>query len=165
MHIIRETEKETQKRVIDFFQEVLNYTYLGNWTDSVDDNSNIIPEDLADWLRRQNNDSNIINKAVFQLQQTAKIGGNRTLYDANFEIYELLRYRVKVLPEIGEHHETVWLIDWKNPENNDFGIAEEVTIRGRNNKRPDLVLYINGIAIGVLELKRSIVSVSEGIRQ
>ena len=165
MHIIRETEKDTQKRVIEFFQDALNYTYLGNWTDSVDENSNIIPEDLADWLRRQNHDPNIINKAVYQLQQTAKIGGSRTLYDANFEVYELLRYGVKVLPEIGEQHKTVWLIDWNNPENNDFGIAEEVTIRGRNNKRPDLVLYINGIAIGVLELKRSIVSVSEGIRQ
>ena len=45
-----------------------------------------------------------------------------------------LRYGVKVLPEIGEQHKTIWLIDWKNPENNDFGIAEEVTIRDRNNK-------------------------------
>ena len=60
---------------------------------------------------------------------------------------------------------TVKLIDWENPRNNDFGIAEEVTLKGENTKRPDIVLYINGIAIGVLELKRSTVSVSEGIRQ
>ena len=165
MHIIRETEKDTQQRVIEFFQETLNYTYLGNWADSVDENSNIITEDLSDWLRRQNHDSNIINKAVYQLQQASKIGGSRTLYGANFEVYELLRYGVKVQPDVSEQHKTVWLIDWNNPENNDFGIAEEVTIRGRNNKRPDLVLYINGIAIGVLELKRSIVTVSQGIRQ
>ena len=164
MQIIRETEQDTQQRVIEFFQETLNYAYLGKWTDSVEDNSNIITEDLSDWLRRQNHDPNIINKAVFQLQQKAKIGGSRTLYNANFDVYELLRYGVKI-PEVGEQHQTVWLIDWKNPENNDFGIAEEVTIRGKNNKRPDLVLYINGIAIGVLELKRSIVSVSTGIRQ
>ena len=52
MHIIRETEKGTQKRVIEFFQDALNYIYLGNWADSVDENSNIIPEDLADWLRK-----------------------------------------------------------------------------------------------------------------
>ena len=165
MQIIRETEQDTQERVIEFFQDALNYTYLGNWADSVDENSNIIPEDLSDWLRRQGNEPDIINKAVYQLQQASKIGGSRTLYNANFEVYELLRYGVKVQPDISKHHETVWLIDWNNPENNDFGIAEEVTIRGRNNKRPDIVLYINGIAIGVLELKRSIVSVSEGIRQ
>ena len=40
-----------------------------------------------------------------------------------------------------------------------------MTIRGRRTKRPDIVLYVNGIALGVLELKRSIISVSEGIRQ
>ena len=165
MHIIRETEKDTQKRVIAFFQDTLNYTYLGNWADSADGNSNIIPEDLADWLRKQNHDPNIITKAVYQLQQAAKIGGSRTLYEANFEVYELLRYGVKVRPDVGEQHETVWLIDWESPENNDFGIAEEVALRGKNDKRPDLMLYINGIAIGVLELKRSIVSISEGIRQ
>ena len=66
---------------------------------------------------------------------------------------------------MGEQTITVWLIDWDSPSNNDFAIAEEVTVIGRNTKRPDLVLYVNGIALGVLELKRSTVSVSEGIRQ
>ena len=66
---------------------------------------------------------------------------------------------------MGEQNVTVWLIDWKNPDNNDFAIAEEVTVTGENTKRPDLVLYVNGIALGVLELKRSTVSVTEGIRQ
>ena len=53
----------------------------------------------------------------------------------------------------------------------DFAIAteslelEEVSIKGENKKRPDIVLYVNGIALGVIELKRSSVSVSEGIRQ
>ena len=40
-----------------------------------------------------------------------------------------------------------------------------MTVFGNRTKRPDVVLYVNGIALGVLELKRSIVSVSEGIRQ
>jgi type I restriction enzyme R subunit len=48
------------------------------------------------------------------------------------------------------------LIDWQNPEKNNFAIAEEVTILGNHEKRPDIVLYVNGIALGVLELKRSI---------
>ena len=61
--------------------------------------------------------------------------------------------------------ETVWLIDWENPEANHFAIAEEVTVLGQHTKRPDLVLYVNGIALGTIELKRSKVAVSEGIRQ
>ena len=72
---------------------------------------------------------------------------------------------MKVKEDIGEQNQTVWLIDWKKPENNDFAIAEEVSIKGEHNKRPDIVLYVNGIALGVIELKRSTVSVSEGIRQ
>ena len=72
---------------------------------------------------------------------------------------------MKVQPDVGEQNITVWLIDWKTPANNDFAIAEEVTVAGKNTKRPDLVLYVNGIALGVLELKRSTVSVTEGIRQ
>ncbi len=89
----------------------------------------------------------------------------RSLYDINKAVYSLLRYGVQVKPDIGENTQTVWLIDWKNPLNNDFAIAEEVTVKGEHTKRPDIVLYVNGIALGVLELKRSVVSVSEGIRQ
>jgi type I restriction enzyme R subunit len=57
------------------------------------------------------------------------------------------------------------LINWKELEKNDFYIAQEVTVRGQHTKRPDIVLYVNGIAVAVLELKRSIISVSQGIRQ
>ncbi len=76
---------------------------------------------------------------------------------------------MKVKPEVGENTVTIWLIDWKNPLANDFAIAEEVTVKGADAKayikRPDVVIYVNGIALGVLELKRSTVSASEGIRQ
>ena len=55
---------------------------------------------------------------------------------------------------VGQAHETVQLIDWQHPEANDFAVAEEVTLKGGYERRPDLVLYLNGIAIAVIELKR-----------
>jgi len=61
--------------------------------------------------------------------------------------------------------ETVHLINWQEPEQNDFALAEEVTLKGNHERRPDLVLYVNGIAVGVLELKNSRVSIGDGIRQ
>ncbi|MCX5835196.1 MAG: HsdR family type I site-specific deoxyribonuclease, partial [Deltaproteobacteria bacterium] len=67
--------------------------------------------------------------------------------------------------EAGKVTETVHLINWTKPEKNDFAIAEEVTLRGNHERRPDLVLYVNGIAIGVLELKNSRISIGDGIRQ
>src|SRR5690606_7812671 len=52
-----------------------------------------------------------------------------------------------------------------NPLENDFAIAEEVTVKGERTKRPDLVLYVNGIALAVIELKKGSIPVSEAIRQ
>ena len=72
---------------------------------------------------------------------------------------------MKIRPEASGQTQTFWLIDWENPDANQFGIAEEVTVIGKHIKRPDIVLYVNGIALGVLELKRSTVAVAEGIRQ
>lgn len=163
MNTVGEKEINAQGRVIHFFQDSLGYTYLGNWQERAD-NCNIEKTLLTNWLKSRGYDDNIIGKVLRRLERAA-IGGNRTLSEANREVYGLLRYGVKVQHATGDQFITVRLIDWKNPRNNDFGIAEEVTLEGEHTKRPDLVLYINGIAIGVLELKRSTVSVSEGIRQ
>ena len=164
MSNVGERELHTQRRVISFFRDSLRYAYLGRWQDR-DENSNVEKAHLTRWLKRQGHGDKIIGKALFELDKAAALGGSKTLYEANREVYGLLRYGVKVQPGIGEQFVTVSLIDWSNPRNNDFGIAQEVTLFGENERRPDLVLYVNGIALGVLELKRSTVSVAEGIRQ
>ena len=164
MNTVGETEIRTQERVVTFFQKVLGYTYLDNRQER-QDNSNIDKTLLTDWLRGNGYDGEIITKVLYELEKASALGSNKPLIAANQAVYEQLRYGVNVQPEVGEHRVTVKLIDWEHPFNNDFGIAEEVTLKGEHTKRPDVVLYINGIAIGVLELKRSTVSVSEGIRQ
>ena len=107
---------------------------------------------LAQNLQRRGYDNNLINKAIDKLKSDASLGGGRDLYEANRDVYGLLRYGVKVRPGIGERTKTVWLIDWARPEANHFAIAEEVTVLGQHTKRPDLVLYVNGIALVTLEL-------------
>lgn len=164
MSTVGQREILTQRSVIAFFKKALGYAYLGHWKDRVG-NSAIEEEYLTNWLKRQGHSDKIIGKVLFELSKAAALGGSTTLYDANRQVYGLLRYGVKVKPDIGEQNVTVWLIDWVTQTNNDFAIAEEVTIAGENKKRPDIVLYVNGIALGVLELKRSIVFVSQGIRQ
>jgi len=164
MSTVGERERLTQERVVAYFRDTLNYRYLGDW-ECREGNSNIEEALLAAWLTRQGHSKPIIGKVLYELSKARAVSGSKTLYDANREVYGLLRYGVKVRPDIGEQHITVWLIDWENPQYNNFAIAEEVTIAGENSKRPDIVLYVNGIALGALELKRSIVSVSEGIRQ
>jgi len=160
---VGQLERKTQNRIVSLFRDRLGYDYLDNWEDR-DDNSNVEEGYLRLFLSRAGHSEALIQKAISELKKTAN-HSQMSLYDLNKQTYSLLRYGIKVREELGENYQTVWPIDWKNPENNHFAVAEEVTIRGNRTKRPDVVLYVNGIALGVLELKRSIVSVSEGIRQ
>lgn len=164
MSNVGQRERATQNRLVEFFQQELGYRYLGNW-EYRENNRNIEQEILTGWLQQRGVSDALITRAIRQLDTAAALGEGKKLYYANKEVYRLLRYGIKEKEGAGQLNETVWLIDWKNPEANDFAIAEEVSIRGENKKRPDLVLYVNGIALGVIELKRSSVSVSEGIRQ
>lgn len=164
MSTIGQRERATQERVVQLLQEQLGYTYLGNW-EHRPDNRNVEQAILADWLRGRGTPEALITRALHRLGQAAALGSGTSLYDANKAVYELLRYGIKVSPGAGQQNQTVWLIDWENPEANDFYVAEEVTVSAEYTKRPDVVLYVNGIALGVLELKRSTVSVGEGIRQ
>jgi type I restriction enzyme, R subunit len=161
---VGQLERKAQDRVVKLFAERLGYENLGNW-EYREGNSNIELQLLEMNLEARCYGAIQIGKAVDKLRSDALLGGSRTLYEANCDVYGLLRYGVKVKPGVGEHTETVWLIDWQNPVANDFAIAEEVTIAGIHTKRPDLVLYINGLALATIELKRSRVAVSEGIRQ
>ncbi|OFX75328.1 MAG: restriction endonuclease subunit R [Bacteroidetes bacterium GWE2_29_8] len=163
MSKIGQIERITQNRVIRLFQNELKYTYLGNWKER-ENNSNVEEELLRNYLETKTDYSEqLTKKAVYELK---KLAGDQSdeLYPSNMSVYSILRYGVKV-KDIGEQTETVHLIDWQNLQNNTFYITEEVTVKGELRKRPDLVLYINGIAIAVIELKRGSISVSEGIRQ
>ena len=169
MTTVGQIEKRTQGRVVQLFQDQLGYDYLGNWTDRAG-NANIEPAYLRPHLEAKGYAPALITKAIAHLTRVAT-DQSRSLYDINRSVYDLLRYGVKVKADVGEQTQTIWLIDWKNPAANHFAIAEEVAVKAGTSdgksfgKRPDVVIYVNGIALGVLELKRSTVSVSEGIRQ
>jgi len=160
---VGDIERITQNRVVKLFKEKLGYTYLGNWEDR-QNNRNIEEALLTSYLTKKGYNQTLITKALYELGVAAN-NYNESLYTNNKNVYKLLRYGVQIKAEAGENFEPVQLIDWQNPEKNDFAIAEEVTILGNREKRPDIVLYVNGIAMGVLELKRSIVSIGDGIRQ
>lgn len=164
MSNIHDVERITQNRVVKLIKEKLGYTYLGDWSKR-SNNKNIEVEYLTKWLTERGVNKTLITKALRELDRASAMGQGKKLFDANLALYKLLRYGVNVREDISTNRETVFLIDWKHPEKNDFYIAEEVSVKGENKKRPDIVIYVNGIALGVIELKRSSVSVAEGIRQ
>ncbi len=162
MSDIGKSERATQERVINLFKNELGYEYVGDWRDRAA-NSNIEENLLADHLKDRYSAAQIA-RAIDILQKEAN-NHARNLYGNNHAVYNLLRYGAKVKLEARQTTETVHLINWAHPERNHFAIAEEVTLQGNHERRPDIVLYLNGIAIAVLELKNSRVSLGDGIRQ
>lgn len=160
---IGKPERVTQKRVIALFRDELGYRFLGDRSDRAG-NSNIEEGDLSAYLTGAGYSPDQISRAIHKLK-TEATNPNRSLYDTNKAVYRCLRYGVDVKTEAGANHDRIKLIDWEHPERNDFALAEEVTLQGDHERRPDLVLYLNGIAIGIIELKNSRVSIGDGIRQ
>ena len=155
-------ERETQNRIVKFFEKELGYKYLGNLED--EENFNIRWGDWKKFL----SDSGYSAPFVESLQnEFFKIlfDFSQSPYHTNKEVYRILKYGLKLAEFPGEAPKTIYFINWEEPEKNNFYIAEEVTVNGNVEKRPDIVLYINGIAIAVMELKKSTVSVADGIRQ
>jgi type I restriction enzyme, R subunit len=163
MSTVGQPERATQNRVLALFRDELGYRYLGDWSDR-EGNSNVEESLLSAWLTRSGYTPVQINAALYKLRTEAD-NHSRRLYGNNEGVYKQLRYGVQVKTEASKVTETVHLINWREPEKNDFAIAEEVTLKGNHERRPDIVLYVNGVAVGVLELKNSRASLGDGIRQ
>jgi len=162
------SERKTQNRVIAMFTDqalpgCLGYDYLGEWHERP--NNRCIEVDLlrANLLKRGYSEAHV--SAALQKLLAAAAAPGATLYQASLRTYKLLRFGIPVQIAAGSPFETVHLVDWQQPEQNDFGLAEEVTLKGGHERRPDIVLYLNGIAVAVIELKRSSVDIADGVRQ
>ncbi|MTB51863.1 type I restriction endonuclease subunit R [Lewinella sp. W8] len=160
---VSDRERATQERVLNQLNLELGWQYLGNW--QYRENSRCVERKyLEQYLQKRGYAANVIQQAIDELMWLVE-DQSRDLYPINMDVYRMLRYGIQVKPGVGENEVDVNFIDWDNFGRNDYYCAEEVSVAGVNNKRPDIVLYINGIALGVMELKRSSVSVAEGIRQ
>ena len=159
-------EAETQRRTIEWLtnkQTGLGYNYIGK-LDNVY-NESVKKKLLEAHLKKQGYDKKQISHALKELTERVS-NEDDALYKANQEVYSLLRYGCQSVEDENKNITTVKYIDWQNANNNDFSVAEQVSIKGvKNDKRPDLVIYVNGIALSIIELKRSTVEVGEGVSQ
>lgn len=165
MSVVVSSEFHAQKRLIkDCLINDLGYEYLGNLHDQ--SNKPVDEGRLEQYLFSRGYPGHAVVKAVKELKDLTE-DRLSSLYELNKKIYSLLRYGI-TYREPGQKDKRLHYIDWEYPELNHFGVAEEVTVRyttGKKSKRPDIVLYVNGIALGMFELKKSCVEASQGIRQ
>lgn len=165
-------EDDIERDIIKVFEsEALGFDYINCYTvdcDDLNDNSNrtdkkqvVLLDRLRTALKRLNSElpDDAIDSAIEKLTQS-HIG--KTAFDANKMIYTRLRDGVKidVINSNGRtENKIVQVLDFKNPKNNDFLLVAQLWIEGKRWRRPDLIVYINGLPLVMIELKNSNVSV------
>jgi len=107
MSTVGQPERATQKRVAALFRDELGYRHLGDWADR-SGNSNVEEKLLTAWLTKNGNTQAQISTALYKLRTEAD-NHNRSLYDNNQAVYNLLRYGVPVKIEAGKEYRQKWV--------------------------------------------------------
>lgn len=173
-------EREYQNEIVKLFREELDYNYLGKLQygknrqamDNGLKNSPVIESELRRFLSREGSGYTEfqIEEAIRLVKDAARLSDKKVgiLAETSNNLYETFIRHLAIQPDSEKPHENVYLFDFKNPLANNFTIAEEVSfidpLTG-SHSRPDIVVYVNGIALCVIELKRSTVTIEEGIKQ
>lgn len=123
----------------------------------------VLPVVLTDALYRINPtiDKSIIDDIVRDLSRDFT---GTDLTDTNYKNYKKIRDKIKVKVKKNgkDDFDFVQLIDFDNPENNTFTAVSQMWIQGHYNyRRPDILIFVNGLPLVFIELKNSIVKVEE----
>ena len=161
-------ESNFENSIIDLFQNNLGYDYFYGPNIERDFYNPLYEEVLLDSLHRLNNGApdDAIQDALFKLKNFEN--GELVQKNAIFMDYLQNGIPVRYFVDGEEHASIVYLVDYKNPKNNSFIIANQWTFIENSNKRPDIILFLNGLPVVLIELKspsREETDVSEAYRQ
>lgn len=161
-------EEDYEKSLIELFQNDLKYEYVYGPDIERDFYSPFYEDVLIDSLFRINHGAtnDAIQDALFKLKNFEN--GELVQKNAIFMDYLQNGIPVRYFVDGEERSSIVYLVDYKNPENNSFVVANQWTFIENSNKRPDLILFLNGLPIVLMELKspsREETDASEAYRQ
>lgn len=161
-------EEDYEKSLIELFQNDLEYEYVYGPDIERDFYSPFYEDILIESLYRINHGAtnDAIQDALFKLKNFE----NGELVQKNAIFMDYLQHGIPVRYFVDgeERSSIVYLVDYKNSENNSFVVANQWTFIENSNKRPDLILFLNGLPIVLMELKspsREETDASEAYRQ
>lgn len=162
------TEASYENSIIELFRNSLGYEYVYGPDVERDFSSPLYEDVLIESLYRLNRGlpDNAIQDALFKLKNFE----NGELVQKNAVFMDYLQNGIPVKFFIGgeEHSSIVYLVDYENAANNSFVVANQWTFIENSNKRPDIILFLNGLPVVLMELKspsREETDVSEAYRQ
>lgn len=161
------TEADYESSIIELFQN-MGYRYVYAPDLERDFHSPLYEEELLSALHRLNPKmpEDAIADAMFKLKNFE----NAELVQKNELFMDYLQHGIEVRYFVDgeEHFGLVYIVDYKNPDNNSFVVANQWTFIENSNKRPDVILFLNGMPIVLVELKspsREETDASEGYLQ
>lgn len=162
------TEADYENSVIELFKNDLGYEYAYGPDIERDFYSPLYEEVLLDSLYRLNRGlpDDAIQDALFKLKNFEN--GELVQKNAVFMDYLQNGIPVRYFVDGEERSSIVYLVDYKNPDNNSFIVANQWTFIENSNKRPDVILFLNGLPVVLVELKspsREETDASEAYRQ
>lgn len=162
------TESNYENALMELFEKELGYTCVCGYNVNRNVKSPLYDEVLEESIFRINKDKpyNAIKAAISKVTDFE----NGTLIQKNVVFTDYLQNGIPVkYVENGEECSTlIYLVDWKNIDNNSFICANQWTFIENSNRRPDMLLFINGLPLVLIELKspsREDTDASEGYTQ
>ena len=161
-------EEDYEKSLIELFQNDLEYEYVYGPDIERDFYSPFYEDILIESLYRINHGAtnDAIQDALFKLKNFEN--GELVQKNAIFMDYLQNGIPVRYFVDGEERSSIVYLVDYKNSKNNSFVVVNQWTFIENSNKRPDLILFLNGLPIVLMELKspsREETDASEAYRQ
>ena len=162
------TESDYENSIIELFQNTLEYEYIYGPDIERDFYSPLYEDVLIDSLHHLNR--NLPNDAIQEALHKLKNFENGELVQKNATFMDYLQNGIPVRYFLDgeERSAIVYLADYQKPENNSFIIANQWTFIENSNKRPDIILFLNGLPVVLVELKspsREETNASEAYRQ
>ena len=162
------TEANYENSIIELFTNDLGYEYRYGPDVERDFYSPLYDEVLIDALYRLNRSlpEDAIQDALFKLKNFEN--GELVQKNAVFMDYLQNGIPVRYFVDGEERSSIAYLVDYKNPDNNSFIVANQWTFIENSNKRPDIILFLNGLPVVIAELKspsREETDASEAYRQ
>ena len=161
-------EADYENSIIELFQTDLGYEYVYGPDIERDFYSPLYEDILIESLYRLNRGvpDDAIQEALYKLKNFEN--GELVQKNAIFMDYLQSGISVRYFVDGEERSSIIYLVDYKNPENNSFVVANQWTFIENSNKRPDIILFLNGLPVVLVELKspsREETDASEAYRQ
>lgn len=146
------TEADYENSIIELFQD-MGYTHVYGPDIDRDFYNPLYEEELIDALYRLN--SSMPEEAITDALHKLKNYENGELIQKNAVFMDYIQHGIEVryLKSGEEHSGIVYLVDYKNTDNNSYIIANQWTFIENSKKRPDILIFINGIPVVLVELK------------